>query len=92
MDQVKQLCERWQVAELAAFGSVLTDRFNAKSDVDFLVRFVEGASLDYFDLFDLKNELSELTGREVDLLPIQSFATLQQQSRKVIKRELIYGP
>ena len=91
MDKVKQLCERWRIAELAAFGSVISDRFNAESDVDFFVRFADSAKWDYFDLFDLKNELSELTGREVDLLPIQSFAALQQQSGKVIKCELIYG-
>lgn len=90
MEKVKQLCERWRVAELAAFGSVLTPRFTPQSDVDFLVRFAKNAKWDYFDFFDLKNDLAELTGREVDLLPIQSFLALQKQTGKEIERELIY--
>ncbi|GGJ90187.1 nucleotidyltransferase [Parabacteroides faecis] len=52
-----------------AFGSVLTNRFTDKSDIDLLVDF-EGVNLeDYADnYFDLKYALESLLGRDVDLL------------------------
>ena len=34
---VGQVCQRWQIDELALFGSVLRDDFGADSDVDVLV-------------------------------------------------------
>ena len=33
------LCDKYFVAELYVFGSVLTENFNPESDIDFLVRF-----------------------------------------------------
>jgi len=36
---IVELCDRYHVAELYVFGSVLTDRFKNDSDIDFLVKF-----------------------------------------------------
>ncbi|MBM3189166.1 MAG: DNA polymerase subunit beta, partial [Chloroflexi bacterium] len=38
-EEVAVFCRRWQIAELALFGSVLRDSFRPDSDVDVLVRF-----------------------------------------------------
>jgi predicted nucleotidyltransferase len=53
---------------LSLFGSVLRDDFGPDSDVDVLIEFEPGASVTYFDLADMKFELEDLIGREVDLL------------------------
>lgn len=37
--QIWNLCLKHRVKSLAVFGSILTDRFNEQSDVDFLVDF-----------------------------------------------------
>ena len=69
IQRIITLCKKHKVSKLFAFGSVLTDRFNDNSDVDLLVNF-EGVDLyDYADnYFDLKDALSDVFGREVDLL------------------------
>ena len=69
IQRIITLCKKHKVSKLFAFGSVLTDRFNENSDVDLLVNF-EGVDLyDYADnYFDLKDALSDVFGREVDLL------------------------
>ena len=36
-EKVTAFCKRWQIAELALFGSVLRDDFDPESDVDVLV-------------------------------------------------------
>ena len=36
---IKALCRKWQIQELALFGSVLRDDFGPNSDVDVLVTF-----------------------------------------------------
>ena len=39
LDDIAAFCQRWQIVELALFGSVLRDDFGPESDVDVLVRF-----------------------------------------------------
>ena len=67
-DKIAAFCKRWQIIELALFGSVLRDDFGADSDVDVLVGFGEGARHTLFDLDDMELELEEIFGREVDLV------------------------
>src|SRR4051794_37534606 len=65
--EIKKLCTRWQISELAFFGSVLRDDFNASSDIDVLVSFAEGATWGLFDHQRLEEELPGILGRGVDL-------------------------
>jgi len=67
-DRLVDFCKRWQIVELALFGSVLRDDFRPESDVDVLVRFAPDAHYGLFDLVHMQDELSELLGRKVDLV------------------------
>jgi uncharacterized protein len=62
-------CRRYQIRRLAFFGSVLRDDFGPESDVDVLVVFEDGHTPDFFTLFELESELSDLFGgRRVDVV------------------------
>jgi len=65
---IDQFCQRWKVAELALFGSVLREDFDAGSDVDVLVSFAADARWTLFDLVRMEGELKAIVGRDVDLL------------------------
>lgn len=67
-DALAALCRRYQVRELAFFGSVLRDDFGEESDIDVLVEFQPGARVGLFRFFDLQSELETLLGRKVDLV------------------------
>ena len=57
------------VGKLFVFGSILTNRFNDKSDVDMVVDFEKVNLEDYAEnYFDFKYSLEDLFGRKVDLL------------------------
>lgn len=64
---LQAFCRRWRVTELALFGSALRDDFGPGSDVDVLLSFEEGAPWSLFDLLSMREELSALFGRSVDL-------------------------
>ncbi len=66
-DAIADFCERWHVAELSVFGSVLGDDFGRESDIDVLVDFEPGA-VPGFKFISMASELSRLLGRPVDLL------------------------
>lgn len=81
-----ELCENHNVKELYLFGSILTDKFNEKSDIDMLIQF---SSLDlskYFDNYmDLKEEIEVLFQRPIDLIENQSIRN--PIFRKIIDKE-----
>ena len=64
---IAAFCERWQVTEMALFGSVLRDDFGPDSDIDVLVAFKDGARHTLFNMVEMEEELKALFGRQVDL-------------------------
>jgi len=69
IEQMVELAKRYGVIEMALFGSVLGPDLGPDSDIDVLVDIDEGARISLWDFVRLKNELSDLVGREVDLVP-----------------------
>jgi predicted nucleotidyltransferase len=65
--RLAEFCRRWQVAEFSLFGSAVSGRFRADSDVDVLVTFAPGARPTLFTLVSMQEELEGLFGRRVDL-------------------------
>ncbi len=60
-------CQRWKVTQIELFGSALRDDFRPDSDVDLLVTFEPGASVDLYDLIEMRDEMATIVGRPVDL-------------------------
>jgi uncharacterized protein len=66
--KVAELCRRYGVSELALFGSVLRDDFRTDSDVDVLVSFGPEAHPSLLELAELREDLKDLFGRDVDVV------------------------
>lgn len=66
---LKNLCQQNKVKSLYAFGSVITDNFNDKSDIDLIVDIDSDDPFEYADYyFSLKFALQDLLKRPIDLL------------------------
>jgi len=90
--QIVALCEKYRVKELCVFGSVLTDRFDKDSDVDFTVVFDKASIDDYFiNYFDFKFALEELLRREVDLIEYEAIQNPYFKEEVDETRQPIYG-
>ena len=93
-EDINAFCERWQVTQLAVFGSALREDFGPGSDVDLLVSFDEGARHTLFDMVRMEEELKKIFGRDVDLVSRRAV----ERSPNYIRRkailesaELFYG-
>jgi uncharacterized protein len=82
---VATFCRRWQIIELALFGSVLRDDFGPNSDVDVLVRFAPDARHSLFDMVRMRAELKGILGREIDLVSRRGI----EASRNHLRRKAI---
>jgi len=89
---ISNLCKKYNVKSLYAFGSVLTDKFTDKSDVDMIVAFNQMPVEDYADnYFDLKFTLQDILKRPVDLLEEQAIKNPYFLQNINNTRQLIYG-
>lgn len=67
--KITRACKKYKVKELYAFGSVVRDDFNKKSDVDLLYEFKKMPVLKYGDYYFAFHEvLEKIFNRKVDLL------------------------
>jgi len=92
--EVESFCHRWQIKELALFGSVLRDDFRPDSDVDVLVHFDPEARHTLFDLARMQEELQQIFGRNVDLVSRRGIEMSHNYIRKkaiLNSAEVVYG-
>ena len=73
LETIKTLCIMHNVKRLFAFGSVCTDNFDNKSDIDLLVAFNPMEHGEYADtFFELAEKFEKLFNRQVDLVTEKS--------------------
>ena len=90
-DVLAEFCRRWRIRELCLFGSALRDDFGPDSDLDFLVSFEPGATLDIDRLLEMKEELAAEFGRPVDLVEKETLRNPWRKHEILKTREVIYA-
>lgn len=93
LQNIIALCKKYKVRTLYVFGSILTSRFNDKSDVDFSATFnhdsdplVAGENFMNFYM-DLEN----LMGRKIDLVDEEFIKNKYFREELNETKKLIYG-
>jgi uncharacterized protein len=83
--QMADFCERWQVSELALFGSILREDFSPTSDIDILISYRPTAKRGLLEKIRMQEELSALLNRDVDLVSKKAI----ERSRNWLRRKNI---
>ncbi len=78
--QLSEICRRYEVRELAVFGSAARGEMRQDSDVDLLVEFQPEAQVGLIEHAGLMLDLSDLLGRKVDLVSKRGLKPLIRDS------------
>ncbi|MDE6694924.1 MAG: nucleotidyltransferase domain-containing protein [Bacteroidales bacterium] len=87
---IRACFDKYPIEKAWIFGSYARGEEDAESDVDFLVRYKENDGLSLLGIAHIWNELSDLLGKEVDLVEdgyLLPFAVDSANRDKI----LIYG-
>jgi uncharacterized protein len=87
---ISEFCRKWKIAELSLFGSVLRDDFCEESDIDVLVTFSEDAEWSLFDYVDMREELKEIFGRDIDLVEESSLRNPFRRIEILNTKRIVY--
>jgi len=85
--KLAEFCRRWNISELAIFGSALREDFRPDSDVDILVSFASQAQVTLFGMAHMQEELKDIFKRDVDLVSRRGL----ERSRNYLRRKQILG-
>ena len=89
---IRDLCAKHNVSKLFVIGSVLTERFNKESDIDFIVDFSNVDLYEYADnYFDLKFSLESIFKRKIDLMEDKAINNPYLRKSIDSSKQIIYG-
>ena len=84
--QLMEFCQKWQIAELAVFGSILRDDFrddgDDPSDIDLLFRYLPNTNMSLLRRARMKIEMEKLCQRPVDLVLFSETIASHNLNRK----------
>ncbi len=90
-ERIAEFCQKWKIAELALFGSVLDEDFRPDSDVDVLVTFAPGGCITFDNRVEMLDELSAIFGREVDLVEKSAIKNPFRRHAILTTKEVLYA-
>ena len=88
--KIADFCQRWKVAEMSLFGSILREDFRPESDVDVLVVFEPDAPWSYWEWGAMTAELEAIFGRAVDLVEKRSVVNPYRRHHILTNRRIIH--
>ena len=92
IEQIGKLCDEHDVKSLFAFGSAISGKLRADSDIDLIVDIDSKDPVEYSDnYFALKFQLENVFNRQIDLLEAKALKNpfLKKQIDKT--KVLVYG-
>jgi len=75
--RLEAICRKHNIKTLYVFGSIITDDFGPKSDVDLLF----SGDLDYFKMCHANDDFEALFGRKVDLIRYEAVLNAKDDLR-----------
>ncbi|MFO0827476.1 MAG: nucleotidyltransferase domain-containing protein [Phycisphaerales bacterium] len=88
---IRAFCQRWSVARLWLFGSLVAGDARAHSDADVLVEFRSDAATSTWDWPAMEDELREIFHREIDLLSTGVLRNPLRRTSILASRRLLYA-
>lgn len=84
LEQLAEICRRYNIIRLEVFGSILRDDFGPDSDIDLIYTLAPGAPdlESHWTRYTIQDELEPLFGRPVDLLRRDVALTIRNPLRR----------
>ncbi len=91
-DDLKNICQKLKIKRLYVFGSIVSDKFNEESDIDFLISFADSLTIEEYtdNYFSLHYQLRAIFNREIDIITERSLSNPYFIESINETKELIY--
>lgn len=84
--ELARVCAKWNVRELALFGSAIRDDFDEDSDIDLLVAFDPAVRFKMLKMAEIRADFGAVFGRRVDVV---ERAAVEENPNWVVRRAIL---
>jgi len=91
LEKLRKFCESRGINTMYLFGSYARNEATPSSDMDLLVEFNPGLQLSYLDILNLKEDLRQIIGTQVDIVEEKAIRNPLRKKRILEERVLLYA-
>jgi predicted nucleotidyltransferase len=92
--KIRKFCKKYDIKEIALFGSALSGEIKEESDIDLLITFQDNSNHTVFDLVRMKQELQQIFKCKIDLVSKRGIESSRNYIRKnaiLDSAEIVYA-
>lgn len=89
-DRIMEIVKKYNIKEIAVFGSSIRDDFTETSDIDVLIEFNMSENISLFDILDIQEYLAELTNRQIDIVEPSGLINPYRRESIIKSKESLY--
>jgi predicted nucleotidyltransferase len=89
-NDLEKVVQKYNIKELAVFGSSIRSDFTADSDIDLLIEFKNSPSISLFDLLDIQEYFEGITNRPVDIVEAAGLTNPYRRDAILKTKEILY--
>ena len=90
-DDIRKIVMKYQIKEIAVFGSSIRDDFDTDSDIDLLIEFYNSETISLYDIIDIQEYFEKITQRPVDIVEPEGLRNPYRRENILKTKEILYA-
>jgi nucleotidyltransferase family protein len=90
-EDIKIIAEKYNIKEIAVFGSSIRDDFHSDSDIDLLIEFYNSENISLYDIIDIQVYFEKLMHRSVDIVEPAGLRNPYRREAILKTKEILYA-
>ena len=90
-EDIRKIVMKYQIKEIAVFGSSIRDNFDDDSDIDMLIEFHHSEAISLYDIIDIQEYFEKITKRAIDIVEPAGLCNPYRQAHILKTKEILYA-
>ena len=90
-EDIRKIVIKYQIKEIAVFGSSIRDDFDDDSDIDMLIEFHHSEAISLYDIIDIQEYFETITKRAIDIVEPAGLCNPYRRAHISKTKEILYA-
>ena len=90
-EDIRKIVIKYQIKEIAVFGSSIRDDFDDDSDIDMLIEFHHSETISLYDIIDIQEYFEKITKRAIDIVEPAGLCNPYRRAHILKTKEILYA-
>lgn len=90
-EDIRKIVMKYQIKEIAVFGSSIRDDFDDDSDIDMLIEFHHSEAISLYDIIDIQEYFEKITKQAIDIVEPAELCNPYRRAHILKTKEILYA-